>query len=180
MLKNGNPMFGYQFNGYWKDVGTVESLWKANMDLLDEDSLHLADHDWPILSKSALQCPHFVAGHAKLVNSLITEGCYIDGIVKHSIVSDGVTIEAGAEVYDSVILSGAKICKGARVYRSIIGENSVVGANAVIGADDGLDSYKSKYCSGGVSLVGTGVKVADGVKLIAESMVESDIEEAKL
>ncbi len=180
MLKNGNPMFGYEFNGYWKDVGTVESLWKANMDLLDEDSLHLADHDWPILSKSALQSPHFVAGHAKLYNSLITEGCYIDGKVTHSIVSDGVTIEAGAQVVDSVILSGAKICKGAKVCRSIIGENATVGCNASIGEESGLDKYKSKYCSGGVSLVGSGVKISDGLSLIAESMVEEDTEEVEL
>lgn len=173
MLAEGKAMFGYEFSGYWKDVGTVESLWQANMDLLDENSLNLADPDWQILSKSALQSPHFIAEHAKLCDSLITEGCYIDGDVSRSVIFDGVTVEKGAVVSQSVVLSGAVIKKGAKVVKTIVGENAVIGQNARIGLD-GTDKYLSGYCSGGVSLVGSGVCVADGEKIAADSMVTDD------
>ena len=178
MLSAGKGMFGYEFQGYWKDVGTVESLWKANMDLLDENTLNLADPDWPILSKSTLQCPHFVGTHAKLSDSLITEGCYLDGTVKHSIVSDGVTVERGAEVVDSVVLSGAKICAGARVVKTIVGENAVIGKKSSVGAS-GDETHVSPYCSGGVSLVGSDVHVGEGVKLAPNSMITNDVNGGK-
>lgn len=174
MLAAGKGMFGYEFNGYWKDVGTVESLWQANMDLLDDDALRLADSDWTILSRSALQSPHFIGTHAHLANSLITEGCYIDGTVSHSIISDGVTVEKGAEVVDSVVLSGTKICAGAHVHKAIIGENAVVGKDGSIGID-GKTDYLSKYCSGGVSLVGSDVHIGVKVHIAADSMVTEDV-----
>ncbi len=170
MLNDGQRMFGYQFEGYWKDVGTVESLWQANMDLLDNDELGLDDEEWTILSRSALQCPHFVASNAVVVDSYITEGCYVDGTVKHSIIFDGVTIEQGAEVIDSVVLSGAKICAGARIVKCIVGENAVIGANSSVGVEGDSDLV-SAYCSGGVSLVGPGVLVQKESHFAPESMI---------
>ena len=170
MLAQGQRLFGYSFHGYWKDVGTVSSLWQANMDLLDIDSLNLADESWPILSRSALMSPHFIAGHAKIQNSLITEGCFLDGTITHSIIFDGVTVERGAEVVDSVVLSGAKICKGAKVVKAIIGENATVEDGATVGID-GDETFVSKYCSDGVSLVGANVVLPKDSKTAPNSMV---------
>lgn len=170
MLAEGQRLYGYSFHGYWKDVGTVSSLWQANMDLLDLDSLHLADESWPILSRSALMSPHFIAGHAKIQNSLITEGCYLDGTITHSIIFDGVTVERGAEVIDSVVLSGAKICQGAKVVKAIIGENATVEEGATVGIE-GDKTFVSKYCSDGVSLVGANVVLAANSKIAPDSMV---------
>lgn len=171
MLQSGCRLFGYEFRGYWKDVGTVESLWQSNMDLLEENTLNLADESWPILSKSALMSPHFIAGHAKVRNSLITEGCYVDGSIEHSIIFDGVSVGKGAVVKDSVILSGATICEGAQVVKTIVGENAVVGKNAAIGID-GTEEFVSAYCSNGISLVGERAVLAEGTSYTPNSMVE--------
>lgn len=170
MLAANKRLFGYEFKGYWKDVGTVASLWQANMDLLDGDGLNLSDDSWPILSKSALMSPHFIAGHAKLSNSLITEGCYVDGEINHSIIFDGVTVEKDAVVTDSVVLSGAKICAGARVVKAIVGENAVVGSNASIGVS-GEESFVSPYCTEGVSLVGEKVVVKENCHFAPNTML---------
>ena len=124
MLNDGAKMYGYKFKGYWKDVGTVESLWQSNMDLLDDDSLDLYDEDFPILSKSPLESPHFLDAHCEVKNSFITEGCYIDGKVTHSIIFDGVQIDEGAEVENSIVMSGVKIGK-----RAVIGKNNMVTDN---------------------------------------------------
>ena len=98
----------------------------------------------------------------------------MDGTVKHRIVSGGVTVERGAEVVDSVVLSGAKICAGARVVKTIVGENAVIGKKSSVGAS-GDETHVSPYCSGGVSLVGSDVHVGEGVKLAPNSMITSDV-----
>ncbi|MGN1040562.1 MAG: glucose-1-phosphate adenylyltransferase [Candidatus Fimimonas sp.] len=170
MLHGGKRLFGYEFNGYWKDVGTVASLWQSNMDLLDMDSLNLEDESWPILSRSALMSPHFIGSHAKVSNSLITEGCYVDGTVDHSIIFDGVTVEKGAVVTDSVVLSGAKISAGAHVVKAIVGENAVIGKKVTVGIDGNAD-FVSHYCSEGVSLVGPNVTLDDYTDYAPNSMI---------
>ena len=176
MLNQGSRMFGYRFEGYWKDVGTVESLWQANMDLLDSDEFDLNDPEWPILSKSALKAPHFLGSQAEIVNSLITEGCYINGTVKHSIIADSVEIEKGAKVVDCVIMSGAKIASGAQVYKTIIGEGAVIGEGCIVGVgggEEGTDKYVSPFCSGGVSLVAPGAQVTEKW-IVSNSMITDD------
>lgn len=170
LLNGGAALFGYQFNGYWKDVGTVSSLWQSNMDLLDFDSLNLDDEKWPILSRSTLMSPHFIGTHAKVSHSLITEGCYVDGNIRHSVIFDGVTVEKGAEVTDSVVLSGATIRSGAKVSRAIVGENAVVGNDATVGFG-GSEEFVSPYCSDGVSLIGENVTVEAGTHIAANSMI---------
>ncbi len=170
LLQAGKGLYGYQFNGYWKDVGTVSSLWQSNMDLLDFDSLNLDDETWPILSRSTLMSPHFIGTHAKVCNSLITEGCYVDGDIRHSVIFDGVTVEKGAEVVDSVVLSGATIRAGAKVCRTIVGENAVVGNDATVGYG-GSDEFVSAYCSDGVSLIGENVGVENGKHYVGNSMI---------
>ena len=129
-------MFAYRFEGYWKDVGTVQSLWEANMDLISDDPpIDLNDPDWRIYSKSPCMPPHCVGGNATIKRSSITEGCNIYGTVMHSVIFAGVDIEEGAEVVDSVVMPGAVIRSGAKVHRAIIGENSIVGEGSFVGAE---------------------------------------------
>ncbi|MBQ2804758.1 MAG: glucose-1-phosphate adenylyltransferase [Clostridia bacterium] len=174
MLNDGQRLFGYGFTGYWKDVGTVESLWQANMDVLNGDEFDLDDDEWPILSKSTLMSPHFIADSAIVEDSLITEGCYINGTIKHSIIFDGVTVEKGAIVEDSVLLSGAHIHSGAKVVKAIVGDGAHVGANTIVGQGTNKD-HISHYCSGGVSLVGPNVELGDNLSFAPDSMIVDSI-----
>ena len=136
MLDDQQRMFAYDFEGYWKDVGTIESLWEANMDLISDDPpIELNDPDWRIYSKSPCMPPHCVGGNATIKRSSITEGCNIYGTVMHSVIFAGVDIEEGAEVVDSVVMPGAVIRSGAKVHRAIIGENSIVGEGSFVGAE---------------------------------------------
>jgi len=131
MLNDGLRMFAYRFDGYWKDVGTEESLWQANMDLLDD--LHLGFEDWHILSRTAGRPPHYIAPTGSIKNTLITEGCEIYGSVENSILSVGVIVEEGAVVRDSVIMENARIGKNAAVDYAILDEGTVVGDGEVAG-----------------------------------------------
>ena len=131
MLRDGKRMFAYRFDGYWKDVGTEESLWQANMDLLDD--MHLGLEGWHVLSKTAGRPPHFVAPGGSIKNTLITEGCEIYGSVENSVLSVGVVVEKGAIVKDSVIMQNARICKNAAVNYSILDEDTVVSEGKTVG-----------------------------------------------
>lgn len=135
MLKDGQTLFAYDFKWYWKDVGTISSLWEANMDLLDAKSgLELADEKWKIYARSTAEPPHFIGSNAKIKNSLITEGCVINGSVENSIVSPSVSICEGAKVVGSTIMPGAVIQEDAEIYYSIIGANAIIGKNCKVGA----------------------------------------------
>jgi len=131
MLRDGLRLFAYRFDGYWKDVGTEESLWQANMDLLED--MHLGFENWHILSRTPGRPPHFISQTGSIKNALITEGCEIYGSVENSILSVGVVVEEGALVRDSVIMENAHICKNSVVNYSILGENSIVAEGAVAG-----------------------------------------------
>jgi len=131
MLRDGLDLYAYRFDGYWKDVGTDESLWQANMDLLDD--LHLGFEDWHILSKSSGRPPHFISPTGSIKSALITEGCEIYGTVENSILSVGVVVEEGAIVRDSVIMENAHIGKNAIVEYCILDEEAVVPDNCVAG-----------------------------------------------
>jgi glucose-1-phosphate adenylyltransferase len=134
LLKNNERLFSYRFDGYWKDVGTIRSLWEANMDLLDSRAgLYLSDKDLRIYSRNMGRPPLFVGENAKIISSMISEGSRIEGFVSHSVLSGGVRVEEGAEVYDSVIMSDVHIKKGARIYYSIIDSDTVVEENAMVG-----------------------------------------------
>ncbi len=154
MLRDGQKMTAYSFNGYWKDVGTIESLWEANMDLLVETpEIDLHDKAWRICGRNEGYMPQYIAAGAELSNCLITEGCVAEGRVTHSILSSGVVIEKGAQVIDSVIMPGARIKAGASVVRAIVAENACVGENARVGESHGK-----------IAVVGIGVQVEpDGI-----------------
>ena len=137
MLDDGCKMTGYTFSGYWKDVGTIASLWEANMDLLnDRPEIDLHDKSWRIYARNEGYLPQYIAQGSELSRCLITEGCVIEGTVNHSIVSTQAVVEKGAQVIDSVLMPGVHIGPGAHVVRSIIAENARIGAGAKIGQAD--------------------------------------------
>lgn len=136
MLNDGKKLFAYAFRGYWKDVGTIDSLWEANMDLLEEPpKLDIQDRRNPIFSRNTGSPPHHVGRLGRIENALIAEGSHVNGLVRHSIISNDAVVRRGSEVIDSVIMPGAIIDRGAKVYRAIIGANTFIGRDAVIGED---------------------------------------------
>lgn len=138
MLKAGERLAAYRFEGYWKDVGTVESLWEANMDLLDEHpALDLYDQSWKIYSKSPVVPPHMVEKGAVIKDSMVTEGCDVAGTVLKSVLFAGVLAEKGSVIEDSIVMPGAVIKPGARICRAVIGEGAIIGENASVGEHGG-------------------------------------------
>ena len=131
MLRDGLRLYAYRFEGYWKDVGTEESLWSANMDLLDD--LHLGFENWQILSRIEGRPPHYIGPTGSIRNTLITEGCEIYGSVENSVLSVGVVVEEGASVKDCVIMANVRICKNAIVNYAILDETTVISEGAVVG-----------------------------------------------
>ena len=155
MLAAGEKMFAYPFEGYWKDVGTISSLWEANMDLIgDEPLLDLGDPDWKIYSKNQSNGPQFVAKSARIENCYITDGCEIYGTVINSVLGSGVKVGHGAYVKDSVLMGDIEIAAGATVNYSIIDTNVEIGAGAVVGA--------AKEKAKGITVLGQDVKVSNG------------------
>ena len=172
MLAAGERMCAYRFEGYWKDVGTIDSLWEANMDLLDPNvPLDLSDTEWRIYSRNPGLPPHYIADGACVQNSMISEGGNIYGNVDFSVIFSGVTIEEGAEIRDSIIMPGACVRRGAKVQYAILAENVEVGENAIIGA-------RPEDCPDlgdwGVAVVAEGVHVPPGQIIPAKAMIESD------
>ena len=134
MLNNGEKLVAYRFDGYWKDVGTISSLWEANMDLIGEDPvLNLRDSTFRIYSKNQARAPQFVGPNAKMINSMISEGCVINGTVVNSILSGGVVVEEGASICDSVIMDDVVIRRGASVSTAIIDSDSEILEGAIVG-----------------------------------------------
>jgi glucose-1-phosphate adenylyltransferase len=167
MLNDGKKMFAYPFVGYWKDVGTIDSLWEANMDLLGESpNFNIHDKNWRIFSRNYAEPPHFVGDDATVINSMITEGCEIEGIVENSVLANGVVVEKGAVVKDAVIMSGAVIKAGAQVIYSIIDSNTVISEGAVVGED--------KSTAKGIAIVGSDLTIAENVKIEAGAMVNNE------
>lgn len=134
MLFEGTHVCAYSFEGYWKDVGTIQSLWEANMDLLeDEPTLDLFDHRWRVYSQNTYQPPQYIAPTAKVTRSMINEGCTVYGDVDHSVLFYGTQVAAGAVIKDSVIMPNVKIGESVRIERAIIGEGTHIAAGCVIG-----------------------------------------------
>ncbi len=135
MLEDNQRMFAYEFEGYWKDVGTISSLWEANMDLLDSTSgLNLQDNSWKIYARNTAEPPQFIGDKGEVAHSIISEGCNVNGKVVNSIIYHGASIDEGAEIRDSIIMPDAIIGKNAKICHSIVGWKANIGANSVIGA----------------------------------------------
>lgn len=174
MLGKEKKLQAYTFSGYWKDVGTVYSLWQANMDLLDSpEAINLADANWRIYSRNPIRPPHFIAPGAIVERSVLTDGDVIKGAVYHSVVSSRVVIEEGAIVRDCFLMPGARIGKGAELERCIVGINTVIGANSKIGlpAPDANTDYVHKLCTDGISVIQSGIVTQDEINLAGNSMV---------
>ncbi|MBE6676019.1 MAG: glucose-1-phosphate adenylyltransferase [Ruminococcaceae bacterium] len=164
MLAAGEKMFAYPFEGYWKDVGTISSLWEANMDLLGENpELNLGDESWRIYARHQALAPQFVGKDAVIENCNITEGCEIYGTVRNCVVGAGVKIEKGAVVTDSVLMGDAVIGENAVVSYAIIDTGVTIGKGAVIGED--------KATAKGIAVIGEDVTVEDGARVEAGAMI---------
>ena len=163
MLNAGEKMFSYEFEGYWKDVGTVSSLWQANMDLLGKNpEFDIADKSWKIHSRNPLAPPEHIGNTGVVKNSMLALGCEIDGVVENSILGSNVIVEEGAVVKDAVVLANSVIKSGATVSYSIIDENVTVGKNAKIGVEKNADA--EIVVLGRSLTVGDNVTVKDGQK----------------
>lgn len=134
MLNEGKRLFAYKFKGYWKDVGTIDSLWEANMDLLDKNNeLDLHDRSWNIYTEDVPTLPQYVGPDADISRAFITQGCVIEGEVKNSVLFTGATVAPGAKVIDSVLMPGVSVEEGAVVQRALVADNVKIGRNAVVG-----------------------------------------------
>ncbi len=171
MLDDGQRMFAFPFKGYWKDVGTIDSLWEANLDIINPNvDLDLSDKNWKIYSRNPEAPPHFVGPDAVVENSSVSEGCEIDGTVDYSVISSNVKIEKDAEVKYSVIMPGATIKEGAKIYYSIIAEDAVIEKDAQIGEfPENLDDPSTW----GVAVVGSSAKITEGKKIAPKEMIAS-------
>ena len=148
-LKSGESVFAYNFKGYWKYVGTIDSLWHANMEFLDENNeLNLQDRTWRIYSRNPIAPPQIIAETAEIKDAMIVDGSYIAGKVDHSILSANVRIQTGSVVTDSVIMPGAKIGKNVTIHRAIIGEGAVIGDDVVIDGTDEIAVIGNKEVVG--------------------------------
>lgn len=177
MLKDGLNMYAYAFEGYWKDVGTVYSLWEANMDMLGtRPLLNLYDEHWCIYSRNEGLPGHYISPSATVKNCCITEGCKVYGTVEHSVLFSGAVIEEGAVVKNSIVLPYTVIRKNAVVERAVISNHCDIGSNAVIGSEDpNVPWVKNKMCTHGITLIGDRVTVGPGIRIGTEMMVEQDI-----
>ena len=171
MLAAGERMYAYPFSGYWKDVGTVSSLWEANMDLLGENPIfNLHDRSWRIFSRTAAAPAQFVGEHGVIDNALVSEGCEIYGTVTDSVLFNNVTVEQGAVVTNSVVMGGVTIKAGAVVNNVIIAENTTVGAGAVIG--DNTKPGDNITILGSDLTVPSGMTIGGGLLVNAEKLSE--------
>ena len=170
MLRAGEKMVAYRFEGYWKDVGTLDSLWDANMDMLAPGSgLNLLDKRWPIYSRTPSCPPAFFAATADVGNSAVAKGCDIRGEVKNTVLSYNAVVEEGAQVTYSVVMPGAVVKKGARVEYAILGENSVVGEGAHVGAGPETAQDPDQW---GVAVLGPRAEVSAGEAVPAGAMLD--------
>ena len=173
MHQDGEKMFAYLFDGYWKDVGTIDSLWEANLDLLNPKvDLDLSDSSWRIYAKTPTSPPHYISADATVQNSMISEGSRVYGEVDYSILFNDVVVEEGARVEYSIVMPGTVIKKGAVVQYSMVAENAVIEAGAVVGANPQDVENRDDW---GVAVVGSGVTVHEGAFVAPKAMVDEDV-----
>ena len=191
MLNDNARLFAHEFKSYWKDVGTIESLWQANMDLLTYPPvLDLRNKKKRIYSRNPIKPPHFTADGAEIHGSLVTEGSVIHGNVRNSVIADSVRIGKDSEIINSVVFPNVVIGENCRIYKTMIGKNTVIGDNCAINdgriesdasdadianAGETATSFLSEYCTGGVTLIGDDLKISDNTVISANSMVDRDI-----
>lgn len=172
MIKAGEKLWPYRFSGYWRDVGTITSLWDANMDMLSPTLINLYDPDWPIRAKSPTKPPHYAGSEAEIIHSIVTEGCDIEGRVENSVLSHSVSVGRGATVLYSILMPGVTIGDGAVIKYAIIGENTSVRPGAIVGTEpDGTDEWNVATC-------GPDIEIGAGAVIPAGAMVYDSVEAA--
>ena len=167
MIADGEKIWPYRFKGYWRDVGTINSLWDANMDMLTPQLIDLYDPEWPISARSPICPPHQVGSHAEILHSIVTEGCEIDGIVDNSVLSPSVHIGVGANIKYSVLMPGVVVEAGATVEYAIIGENTVIHAGAKVGGSPAPGEEKS------ITTIGPDLEIPAGSTVKVGAMISS-------
>lgn len=171
MLNAGERMFAYRFQGYWKDVGTIESLWESNMDLLDPNvPLDLSEESWKIYSRNPVMPPQYIAKGAVVQNSLVAEGCNVYGEIDFSVLFEGVYVAPGAVVKDSILMPGCRVEEGAVVQYAIVAEDTVVRKNAIVGERPEAVENKDEW---GVAVVGADSVVCEGAVVPPKVMIEA-------
>lgn len=177
MLGAGERMFAYEFEGYWKDVGTIDSLWEANMDLLDpKTKLDLGGETEKIYSRNPSMPPHYIGENAKIQNSLVSDGCDVDGTVEFSVLFPGVTIGTGATVTASILMPGAVVENGAVVEYAIVSENAVIKKNAHVG--NKRENVKDEN-DWGIAVIGDGITVGENCIVKPKAMIDADVLEVE-
>ena len=171
MLSAGEKLMAYRFRGYWKDVGTINSLWDANMDLLagSGSGIDMYDESWPIYARTPIKPPHVTGPAAKISHSLVTGGCRVDGTVANSVLFNSVTVEEGADIQYSILMPGAVVKAGAKVSYAIVAENAVIEQEAAVGAPpDGSDGW-------GIAVVASGVVIGQQAQVSPSAMIREDV-----
>ena len=173
MMKAGEKLVAYAFDGYWKDVGTLDSLWEANMDLLNPNiPIDLYDPSWKMYSRNPIMPPQYIGQDAVIENSMVTDGCVVEGTVDFSIIFEGVKIEPGATVTDSIIMPGSVIKSGAIVEYAIVGENCEVGSGAQIGARPETFSNRDDW---GIAVVGHNITISENAKVLPKQIISENV-----
>ena len=173
MLNDGQRLYAWSFDGYWKDVGTIDSLWEANMDLLNPSvPLDLYDESWKIYARNPVMPPQYVGSNAIVNTSMISEGCEVYGDAHFSVLFPGVIVEEGAKIHNSIIMPGTVVKKGAVVEYAIVAENAVIDENAKVGSDPTITEGEW-----GVAVVGAGIHIGRNAVVPAKSMIEENVPE---
>ena len=166
MLASGEKLYAYPFDGYWKDVGTINSLWEANMDLLGENpKFDITDRSWRIFFRNNALAPQFIGENARISNSIISEGCEIYGTVENSVLFNSIKVEAGAVIRDSVVFSNVTVQKDAEINYSIIDSDTMLETGCKVG--EPKDSGKD------VSVIGSGLTIKANTVIPGSSMINS-------
>jgi glucose-1-phosphate adenylyltransferase len=177
MVDGGRRVFGYEFGGYWQDVGTVESYWQTSLDLLsDEPGIELNDLGWLIYTRSEERPPARIGPGARVERSMVSHGCVIDGTVERSVLSPGVRVAAGAVVRDSIVMFDAVVAEGARLDRAIVDKEAWIGPGAAVGVGDDLrpNADEPERLSAGITLVGKRARVPGGVEIGRNCRIDPD------
>ena len=166
MLNSGEKMYAYPFNGYWKDVGTIYSLWEANMDLLNDETSDIINNpDWRIYARNPVCPPQYIGDGATLKDTIVSEGSEIYGTIDHSVIFYKVFVDRDVYIKDSIIMQDAVINKGARIVNAIIGDHTVIGENAVIGGEEDADGRK-------IAVIGSGAVIEDNEIIAPGEMID--------
>ena len=170
MLQNGEKMFAYPFSGYWKDVGTIDSLWDANMDLLNPKILNLSDPLWRIYSRNAAIMPSYMGSQATVSRSMVTEGCEVNGHLNYSILFSNVAVEEGASVEYSVLMKNVKVGKNAKIKYAIIADDVVIEDGAIIGSSPEEINNPEEW---GIAVIGQGAVIKSGQVVLPKTMISA-------